>query len=138
MSDAREGGCYCGQVRYQVTGPAKAFGACHCRECQHISGGGPNYFQLYEAASLSFVRGMPKAFQRADLDKPRVREFCPDCGTHLLTRLPDSTHLVIKVGTLDDPATAGTVGFAIFCDDAQPFHQFPEGVPHFPRRPPQA
>jgi len=136
MTQTQDGGCYCGQVRYRVTGPAKTFGACHCRECQYISGGGPNYFQMRAGDSLTFIKGTPKAFARSDLEQPRVREFCPNCGTHLLTRLPDRDDVVLKVGTLDDPASAGAVAFAIFCDDAQPFHQITPDVPTFAKRPP--
>ena len=32
------GGCQCGSVRYQVTGPPRMVYACHCTECQRQSG----------------------------------------------------------------------------------------------------
>lgn len=31
------GGCMCGGVRYEVTGPLREIIACHCRECQQAS-----------------------------------------------------------------------------------------------------
>ena len=49
-------------------------------------------------------RASPKAFRRSDLENPVTREFCADCGTHILTKTPKMPGAVlIKVGTLDDP-----------------------------------
>jgi hypothetical protein len=37
-----EGGCLCGAVRYRVAAEPLAALACHCRDCQYVSGpGGP-------------------------------------------------------------------------------------------------
>ena len=42
--------------------------------------------------------------------------------------------VVLKVGTLDDPAQF-TPQMAIFTIDKQPFHHVPEGMPAFERLP---
>jgi hypothetical protein len=47
--------------------------------------------------------------------------------------LPDA--LILKVGTLDDPAQFGGPDRAIFCIDQQGFHRIPEGIPAFERFP---
>jgi len=134
---AMTGRCYCGEVRYEADGKDVLFAQCHCRECQYISGGGPNFFALMSTDQFRYTQGTAKQFARSDLDNPRTRDFCPTCGTHLLTRLPGGERLVIKVGTLDDPAQLGTPQMAIFTLDMQPFHVIAEGVPCFERRPPQ-
>jgi hypothetical protein len=41
----------------------------------------------------------------------------------------------VKVGTLDDPKLYGAPKLAIFTIDKQPFHQIPQGLPTFERRP---
>ncbi len=64
-----------------------------------------------------------------------TREFCPECGTHLLTRRPGLPAAIIKVGTLDDPALFGSPQMAIYTIDKQVFHQIPEGLPTFERLP---
>jgi len=65
-----------------------------------------------------------------------TREFCPDCGTHLVTRSPGLPGAVIlKVGTLDDPGVYGGPQTVIFTVDKQSFHHVPEGVPTFERAP---
>ena len=129
-----EGGCYCGKVRYVAEGEPMRKGQCHCRECQFITGGAPNMFVVMPSAGFAYTKGAPKQFARSDLENPVTREFCPDCGTHLTTRPPNGPMLVVKVGTLDDPAPHGPQ-MAIYTIDKQPFHQVPNGLPTFERMP---
>jgi len=63
-----------------------------------------------------------------------TREFCADCGTHMITRPVGFPFVVVKVGTLDDP-TVFTPNMAIYTVDKQPFHVIPEGMPAFERLP---
>ncbi len=132
-----EGRCYCGELRYKAEGKPVMKGQCHCRECQYISGGGPNYFMIMSEDDFSYTQGEPKQFTRTDIDNARTRDFCTNCGTHILTRLPDSRRLIVlKVGTLDEPAADyGGPKLAIFCIDKQPFHEIAADVPAFERRP---
>lgn len=111
---------------------------CHCRECQYISGGGPNYFMMMPKDGFRFVKGTPKSFTRSDLERPVTREFCPDCGTHIVTRLIGRDQVVLKIGTLDDPVAGyGAPRIAIYTVDKQPFHVVADGVPEFERLPPR-
>jgi hypothetical protein len=130
------GGCYCGGLRYEATGDALFKGQCHCRECQYISGGHPNVVMAMPESGFSYTKGSPKQYRRSDLEKPVTREFCAECGTHILAKtsaLPGA--LIIKVGTLDDPSVFGSPQMVIFTVDKQTFHHVPEGVPTFERAP---
>jgi hypothetical protein len=133
---AFEGGCYCGKVRYEADGDPLFKGQCHCRECQYVSGGGPNYTMGMAEASFRYTKGEPKKFQRSDLESPVTREFCGDCGTQLVSRAPAMPGAVmLKVGTLDDPAAFGGPQMVIYTCDKQPFHLVPDGVPTFEKLP---
>lgn len=132
-----EGGCYCGKLRYQAEGTPMMKAQCHCRECQYISGGAPNLFMLMPAQGFSYTQGEPKQFTRSDLDYAVMREFCAECGTHLITRRPGLPAVVLKIGTLDEPAQFGGPKLAIFTVDRQDFHTIPEEMPQFERLPPQ-
>jgi hypothetical protein len=130
------GGCYCGGLRYEATGDVVFKGQCHCRECQYISGGHPNVVMAMPESGFSYTKGSPKQYRRSDLEKPVTREFCPECGTHILAKtsaLPGA--LIIKVGTFDDPSVFGAPQMVIFTVDKQSFHHVPEGVPTFERAP---
>jgi len=132
---ATEGGCYCGAVRYAISGEPQMALQCHCRECQYITGGHPNLIMIYASDDFAFTQGEPGQFARSDLDNPVTRYFCATCGTAIGTRSParpDS--MIIKVGTLDDPSGFESQA-AIFTIDQQPYHTVPDGIPSFERRP---
>jgi hypothetical protein len=131
-----EGGCYCGALRYSAEGASMFKGQCHCRECQYISGGHPNVVTGMSEAGFKYTKGAPKQFRRKDLANPVTREFCGECGTHILTRSPALAGAVlIKVGTFDNPSEFGRPEMVIFTVDKQSFHHVPEGVPTFERYP---
>ncbi len=130
-----EGGCYCGKLRYVAEGEPIMKAQCHCRECQYITGGSPNMFLLMPAAGFQYSSGTPRQFARSDLARPVTREFCAECGTHVLTRPQGLPAVVVKVGTLDDPSQFGTPQMAIYTVDKQTFHHIPEGMPTFERLP---
>jgi hypothetical protein len=130
------GGCYCGNLRYQASGDPLFKGQCHCRECQYISGGMPNVVIGMPDGGFTYSKGTAKGFRRADLADAVTREFCSDCGTHILTRTSKVPGAVLlKVGTMDDPGLFGGPQMVIFTVDKQSFHHVPDGVPAFERVP---
>jgi len=131
-----EGGCYCGELRYRAEGEPIFRGQCHCRECQYIAGGHPNVVMGMSESGFSWTKGEPKGFRRKDLPNPVTREFCGECGTHILTRTPGLPGAVLlKVGSFDDPSVFGAPQMVIFTVDKQSFHHVPDGVPAFERAP---
>lgn len=130
-----EGGCYCKSVRYVAEGEPMMRAQCHCRECQYITGGSPNVFIAMPVAGFKYTQGTAKAFTRTDIPRPVTREFCPNCGTHLVTKVSSMPMVVVKVGSLDDPKQFGKPDMAIFTMDKQPFHLIAEGVPAYERFP---
>ena len=130
-----EGGCYCHGLRYVAEGEPMMKAQCHCRECQYITGGSPNVFIAMPIAGFTYTKGTPKKFARSDIANPVTREFCPDCGTHVVTRPQGCPAVIIKVGSLDDPKQFGNPDMAIFTIDTQSFHHIPQGMPAFERLP---
>ena len=129
-ANRHSGGCYCGTLRYATVLDGSVAGQCHCRACQHVAGGGPQYFQLVMPESFEWVSGQPRSYTKIALADPVTRFFCGDCGTHVLTRRSDQRALVLKVGTLDDPSYFRP-RVAICMDEAQPFHTVADGVATF-------
>ncbi|MFC3173793.1 GFA family protein [Novosphingobium bradum] len=127
-----DGGCYCGAVRYHLSGEFLMKMLCYCRECQHASGGAGTVAAVVPQSAFAYTRGEPGRFTRSDIAAPVTREFCRDCGTPLLSRSPQVPGAVIvKAGTLDDPALFGQADSVIFAGEKQVYHACPEGVPVF-------
>ena len=129
------GGCYCGALRYEAEGEPLMQAQCHCRECQYITGGSPNVFIAMPIPGFKYTKGAPKAFTRTDIPRPVTREFCPDCGTHVVARSQGFPAVILKAGSLDDPRQFDGPQMAIFTCDAQSFHRIPEGIPTFDKLP---
>ena len=91
-------------------------------------------FLLMPPEGFSYTKGTPKQFTRSDLDRAVTREFCADCGTHILTRRLGLPAVILKVGTLDEPAQFHPQ-MAIYTCDKQEFHAIPAGMPAFEKLP---
>ena len=130
-----EGGCYCGEIRYEAIGEVQASIQCHCRECQYITGGNPNVIMILPIDGFKFVRGKPQVFKRSDLEKPVTRLFCGECGTAIGTKSPTRPEsIILKVGTFDDPSIFDPE-IAIFTSDKQEFHHIGNNLKCFDKRP---
>ena len=123
------GRCYCGELEYEFDKSSiQSQMLCLCRECRYLSGGGPNTSIVIKEETFKFTKGKPKIFKRGDLENPRVRYFCGDCGTHICVESPPRPGmLVLKIGTLNDHSWFRPES-AIFCVDKQEYHQVPEDI----------
>lgn len=100
------GGCLCGDVRYQVSGPSVWKSICYCRTCTRGSGALAVAWAGIDKSRFQVLKGRIKFFAST----PGVlRGFCPRCGT-TLTYQKDPTvvrgardHVYIATRTLDDP-----------------------------------
>lgn len=133
-----KGGCYCGDLRFEITADPVHKGQCHCRECQYFASGGMNYYFVVPETAFAYVQGTPATFTRTDLEDPVTREFCGRCGTPILTRRPRFPMAIVKAGVLDDPSQYGDSDMAIFMKDAQPFHVVQDDKLQFDGMPPRA
>jgi hypothetical protein len=79
--------CFCGEVKFQVTGAPEAMGYCHCESCRHWSAGPVNAFTLWKPESLRVTQG---AGSVGGYNKTPIsyRKWCTRCGGHLFTEHP--------------------------------------------------
>ena len=132
----RRGGCLCGAVRYELVGRPRIGVSCYCRDCQYISGGGPNYAMVVTRSDLVIARGKPRAYwTEGDSGRRVAREFCDICGTPLFTYTENKPgRVAVKVGSLDDPSDFKP-HLAIWMSSAQPWHTLDIAVARFQRLP---
>jgi hypothetical protein len=81
------GACFCGAVQIEVAGEPAAMGYCHCRSCRSWSGGPVNAFTLWlpEAVRITAGEQNVATFVKSPMSE---RQFCSQCGGHLMTRHP--------------------------------------------------
>ena len=127
-----EGGCHCGKVRYRMLKKPLIVHACHCHQCQCITGSAFVLNALVEADAVELVSGTVSHFHFPGTC--HTAYFCPDCATYVWSTYTGgrlSACRFVRVGTLDDPDLAPP-DVHIFTSSKQAWVPIPEGVPQFP------
>ncbi len=98
------GGCLCGGVRFEVNGPFRRAGHCHCSRCRKHSGAARSTqgrvrreeFRLVSGEELLGVYGRSPG---------AVKVFCRRCGSSLFGgSWPEGPEVSIRLGSVDgDP-----------------------------------
>ena len=98
------GGCMCGEIRYEASGPLMFTVLCHCHMCQQWSGSAFFGSSAFQRENVTFVHGAPRDYRSSSVCD---RGFCGTCGSSLYTRYASGgifdNVLFIGVGTLDNP-----------------------------------
>lgn len=129
MSELHTGGCHCGRLRYQFSGPLRDIAHCHCSICRRVSGGLVTTWITLPARAFKWLEGVPA---RYDSSASCARYFCADCGAHLalVTHLsPDS--IDVTIATLDHPERA-PADRHIWTDSRLPWLRLDEHLPEEP------
>lgn len=111
-TDARHGGCQCGEVRYALTAPPLTLYVCHCLDCQRQSASGFGMSMPVPRSGFQIVQGEPAVWRRiAASGRVVACAFCRTCGTRLY-HAPERNPAIINVkpGTLDNPLGLVPVG----------------------------
>lgn len=96
-----EGGCFCGAVRYSITGTAFDSDYCHCRMCQKSVGAVVVTWMDFKKEQLTWIKGKPAEYPSSEHVR---RGFCQVCGSSLSfrdERYPD--YISLSTASLDDP-----------------------------------
>jgi hypothetical protein len=130
------GGCLCGAVRYSYDAAPLALNACHCVDCQKLTG----------ATHLAMIMGESRAFKHESGEVDRWRKSadsgrqvdivrCKICGVRMWHEPQAAPEYVfIAAGTLDDQSWFVPTSH-IWVSRAAPSATIPEGVPTWPAQP---
>ena len=125
-----EGGCACGKVRYKLTAEPLIVNACHCRDCQRLTG---TAFVVNIWIERRFVEAdhsrLSSVMLTAGSGKPHEVFRCPDCGTTLWSKYhaaPGDT-VLLRAGTLDRSETIRP-DVHIFTRSKLPWVELPPGA----------
>ena len=105
-AERRTGGCLCGAVRYEVSGPLRDVVVCHCEMCRKAHG----HVGAYTAAPAGALRLIESRglgwYRSSDVAR---RGFCNQCGGTLFWEARGRDAVSIAAGTLDAPTRLRTV-----------------------------
>lgn len=76
-----EGGCSCRKVRYRLNSEPLIVHACHCRQCQRVTGSAFVMNGLIEKNEVELISGEVSKIKFADTQ--HTAYFCPDCATYV-------------------------------------------------------
>ena len=81
------GSCFCGAVRFTVSGAPVAMGYCHCESCRHWSGGPVNAFTLWKPDAVRITQGAEN-IETFNKTAHSFRKWCKTCGGHVFAEHP--------------------------------------------------
>lgn len=121
------GGCLCGAVRYEVSGPLRSIVNCHCSMCQRLHGNfGPHSKAKKVDITITKADGL-SWFKTSDV---ALRGFCRVCGSGLFWEPFEQDATGIIAGTLDNPTGLETIGH-IFVGEKADFYSICDNLPQF-------
>ena len=130
-NNSYEGGCSCGELRYRINADPLIVHACHCRQCQRITGSAFVMNAAVEKSEVETLSGVT-----ADCYFPgtcHTAFFCPKCGTYVWSQYVAgrlASCWFVRVGTLDEP-DRHPPDVHIYTSSKQPWVLIPQGVPKF-------
>ena len=127
---AIQGGCLCGQVRYEVAGEPYDITHCHCSDCRRSSGAAFVTWASFRQSGFRITAGHPRDLSWAG----RLRSFCPNCGTPLTFRAgADADEIDVTVCSFDQPSTV-TPADHTWIEDLLPWIRLADDLPTYPQK----
>jgi len=127
-TNAAEGGCICGAIRYRVTGKPTNTMVCHCQTCRRVAASPVVAWVTFPVSRFELLRGRPAEFHSSE---PVRRTFCSSCGTPLTYEHRDGPKSVdVTTCSLDDPNLFPPTHHSWLRDDLD-WVRFGDGLPTF-------
>ncbi len=96
-----EGGCFCGNIRYEIAEGSHLAINSHCTMCRKVHAAPYVCWLIVPVESFKYTTKKPRLLQSSHHG---ARYFCPDCGTHLACANDSHPQIIdVTVGSLDDP-----------------------------------
>lgn len=89
-----EGSCQCGQISYKLHQPPVKVIACHCTECQKLSGDPFSVTAMIKAQDIEFFGELKDWSRSSDSGNTNAAKFCPTCGNRVYQFNPADMSMV--------------------------------------------
>ena len=126
---SHEGRCTCGAVKFKLNAEPMMVHACHCSQCQRVTGSAFVMNAVIEKNQLELITGTPASCHFEGTS--HTAYYSGDCGTYVWSQYGGlGTCWFVRVGTLEDPGSLPP-NVHIFTSTKQPWLEIPDGVPVF-------
>lgn len=99
-----KGSCLCQTVHYTINGEVGDIVHCHCQTCRKAHG---SAFSSVAAVALSdFSLEGREALNHYESSPGKFRYFCRHCGSQIYAQRTHQSHIILRLGTLDDSPDA--------------------------------
>jgi hypothetical protein len=131
-----DGSCLCGEIAFEISGPAQRAMNCHCSRCRRGRGAAHATNIFYAIDSFRWTRGEALV---TGYKVPEARfhavAFCSRCGSKLPRISTDRGVVIVPAGSLDtDPGIQPAAH--IFVADKAPWFRIADSLPQFAQMPP--
>lgn len=124
-----KGGCFCGNVRYEIVGALRGVVNCHCKQCIKLNG----HFGAHSKAPRSNINiTHDKDLAWFKISEESSRGFCRNCGSGLFWANAKQDALGIIAGSLESPVELHTIAH-IFVKDKPAFYDITDSLPQYPQ-----
>lgn len=122
------GGCFCGEIAYQIDGELANARSCHCSRCRKAFSGAGSAYAEVSPGSFTWVKGEDQ-LARYTSEVGWGLCFCSRCGTTLCGEFQQQVHGV-TLGSVDgDPGVE--IGAHIFVGSKAPWDHIGGEAPQF-------
>ena len=128
---AHDGRCSCGKVRFTLTVDPMIVHACHCTQCQRVTGSAFVLNAVVEKDAVELHGDAPKPVHFEGTR--HTAYYCPDCATYVWSEYAAGAFgacWFVRVGTLENP-DACPPDVHIYTSTKQAWVVLPEGAPRF-------
>jgi hypothetical protein len=133
MTESITGECFCGSIRYEISGPLEDARSCHCSRCRKAFSGAGSAVAGFGQAKFRWMRG--EEMLTTYLNKHEIGlGFCSQCGS-TLCNLSKGQVIGITLGTLNGHAQV-KIGRHIFVDSKAGWDEIGGTAPQFGEWPP--
>ena len=97
------GSCHCGAIRYEAEVDPGQVSACHCTDCQVLTGAAFRISIRALPGTFRLVAGTPRVYTKtADSGRRREQGFCEACGSPIFATSPgpEPRDYNVRVGTI--------------------------------------
>lgn len=131
------GGCLCGAVRFEISGPIENIIYCHCSQCRKAQGSAFATNGIVRAEQFRLVSG-DDMLTGYEATPGETKYFCKVCGSPILSRSQARPGQVrVRLGTIDSDITERPMAHLFVGSKANwdgIFDELPQYESHEPER----